>query len=297
VREEGEDAAVDAALDPSPGGPSAADAALLDGARERAEGLSDPAKKTLLTLVAVAVFSLYVISNQLMQGRPAVTLETPLDGALPFWAPAEIIYMSVYLFLFLPVVHVKHMEVFKRVALAFYAYNLACIAFMALFPVKMVRPHFEIADLYTWGVAFNYAYDPPYNNFPSLHVSNAMFAGWVALRLDRPVGLVALAIGLGISVSTLLVKQHWVADVVAGNLVAYAAYRFIVAPAVPAHLGAGELAYPRRNPMILLWIYTAIVAVLAGTYMAGWRPFEWPLPGAGGAGTSVEGLAGPGGGG
>jgi len=242
--------------------------------------LPDHKRKAALTLVAVGVFSLYVITNQLSQGRPAITLEWPIDAWIPFWAPAEIVYMSVYIFLLLPAAHVKDMAVFQRVAIAFYTYNLACIAFMAVMPVKMTRPDFPIEDLYTWGVAFNYCYDPPFNNFPSLHVSNAMFASYVAWRLDRPVGLVALLIGVGISVSTLLVKQHWVADVVAGNIVAYAAYRFMVAPHVPADAKAEDMAYPRRNPLILLWIYVALVLVLAGTYKAGWQPFPWPNPAA-----------------
>jgi hypothetical protein len=75
------------------------------------------------------------------------------------------------------------------------------------------------------------------------------------------------------------VKQHWVADVLAGNLVAYLAYRFIVAPAISPLAPPGTLAYPRRNPLILLWIYVLLVLALAVTYKAGWKPFEWPFPG------------------
>lgn len=238
--------------------------------------------RTALTLIAVAVFSLYVLSNQVMAERvaagriAAATLETPLDAWIPFFPPAEIVYMSVYFFLLLPVVLVKHPVVFERTAYAFYASNLLCIAVFWLFPVRMIRQEFAITDLWTWGVAFNYVYDPPYNNFPSLHVSNAVFAGLVARRLDRPVGLVALAIAAGISVSTLLVKQHWVLDVVAGVAVGCAAYYAIVAPAVPRDAPPEDLAYSRRLPLVLVGIYGAIVAVVVALYFMGWKPFEWP---------------------
>jgi len=239
-------------------------------------------RRTILTLIAVGVFSLYVISNQVTAARaaaglvPSTTLETPLDKLIPFFPFAELIYLSVYLFLFLPVVHIKHPVVFERTAYAFYTYNLACIAFFWVFPVRMIRQEFAIYDLWSWGVAFNYAYDPPYNNFPSLHVSNAVFAGLVARRLDRPVGLVALAVAAGISVSTLLVKQHWIVDVVAGIAVASAAYYAIVAPAVPKDAPPEELAFPRRLPMVLVWIYGAIVVAIVALYHMGWKPFEWP---------------------
>ena len=47
---------------------------------------SDRTQKAILTMIGVAVFSLYVVSNQLSQGRPAVTLETPLAPNSPYAA-------------------------------------------------------------------------------------------------------------------------------------------------------------------------------------------------------------------
>ncbi len=234
-------------------------------------------RRAVLTLIAVGVFSLYVLSNQMMVGRPAPFLATSLDRAIPFWPPAMFVYLSVYLFLFLPVVQVKEMHVFTRVAYAFYTYNLLGMAIFQIYPVRMDRPlDFALDSVWTWGVAFNYAYDPPYNSFPSLHVANAVFAGCVAQRLDRPVGIGAMILTGLITISTLLVKQHWIADLVTGWALGYAAYKLFVDRAVPPGVAREYLVFPRRNISILVGIYLTVFFALVASYYLGWQPFRWP---------------------
>lgn len=234
-------------------------------------------RRAVLTTIAVAVFGGYVVSNQLLQGRPAAVLDTPVDHAIPFVPAAEFVYISVYLFLFLPVAQIRHMAVFERVAYAFYTYNSLSLLVFYLFPVRFERPDFEITSVTTWGVAFNYAYDPPYNNFPSLHVANSVWAALIAWRLDPPIGRIAAAIAASIAVSTTLVKQHWLADVLAGCLVGWAAYFFIVRPAVPEGATREELCFPRRYLLILVAIYAAAMLFFVVAYHVGWQPFPWPL--------------------
>jgi membrane-associated phospholipid phosphatase len=193
-------------------------------------------KRVALTLCAVGVFGLYVLTNQLARqsGIAATQLETALDRAIPFWPPAILIYVAVYLFLFLPVVQIKDMRVFTRVAIAFYVYNSATLLVFYFFPVTVPRPlAFDTSGLWGWGVAMNYHLDPPFNCFPSLHVSNAVFCGLVAWRLERVVGAIALVTTALICLSTLLIKQHWIADVLAGSALGAARYWGIVRPPIP----------------------------------------------------------------
>jgi membrane-associated phospholipid phosphatase len=236
-------------------------------------------KRAILTLFAIVVFSLYIVSNRILEGRPAATLGTPLDARIPFLPPAEFVYVSVFLFLFLPVVQVRDLCVFRRAAIAFSVSNLLAIAIFWAFPVRMVRPEgFPLETFPAWGVALNYWLDPPYNGFPSLHVSNAVFAGFLALRLDRPVGGVALGLAGAISVSTLLVKQHYLADVLAGALTGWLAYRAIVAPAIPREARREELVFPRRYLLLLPAIYAAaVIGLYVLGYRSGWLRFPWPL--------------------
>lgn len=241
---------------------------------------SDTVRRVLLTAAAIGVFSLYMVTNHAMNGTPAPSLATSLDRAIPFWPPAQLIYFSVYLFVVLPAFLVRDMRAFTRTVYGFCATQAVAYSVFLLFPTRYIeRPAaFPIDSLFSWGVAFNYVFDPPYNNFPSLHVGNSMFAAFIALRIDRKVGWGAMALAIAIAASTLLVKQHWIVDVVAGTALAYASYRFIVLPGIPKDKTREELAFPRSYVLGLCVVYLLIVVVVAILYKSGWQPFVWPQP-------------------
>jgi membrane-associated phospholipid phosphatase len=68
-----------------------------------------------------------------------------------------------------------------------------------------------------------YAGDNPYNCFPSLHTSISTILAVYWLRVNRRLGiLVAVWVAL-IVASTVLIKQHYLADLVAGLALAFAA--------------------------------------------------------------------------
>jgi membrane-associated phospholipid phosphatase len=64
----------------------------------------------------------------------------------------------------------------------------------------------------------------PYNCFPSLHVAYAFVSALTCSRVHPGVGAAAALWAALIGVSTVYTKQHYVADVIAGALEAYAAY-------------------------------------------------------------------------
>jgi membrane-associated phospholipid phosphatase len=64
-----------------------------------------------------------------------------------------------------------------------------------------------------------YAIDKPFNGFPSLHVSSAVLL-WLYLgQFGRRAGRIGLMVAVVTAVSTLLIKQHVLADVAGGALV------------------------------------------------------------------------------
>ena len=69
-----------------------------------------------------------------------------------------------------------------------------------------------------------YAFDPPVNLFPSLHCGHAVLAALFAHRLNRWLGWGVGVLSASVLVSVLLVKQHYVADVLAGSALAVLAY-------------------------------------------------------------------------
>jgi membrane-associated phospholipid phosphatase len=81
----------------------------------------------------------------------------------------------------------------------------------------------------------HYAKDPSFNCFPSLHaaVATITFYAWhrYARLLRSPVvrgiAIGTLAVGIGVVLSTLFVKQHYIADEIAGVLLAWGIGRWM----------------------------------------------------------------------
>jgi membrane-associated phospholipid phosphatase len=65
-----------------------------------------------------------------------------------------------------------------------------------------------------------YAADQPYNDFPSLHTSLSTIIAIHWWRLDRRIGIPAAIWTALIVASTVLVKQHYLADLAGGLLLA-----------------------------------------------------------------------------
>jgi membrane-associated phospholipid phosphatase len=79
-----------------------------------------------------------------------------------------------------------------------------------------------------------YAADQPYNDFPSLHTSLSTIIAIHWWRFDRRIGVAAAVWTALIVASTVLVKQHYLADV-GGGLVLAGVTSFLVMRATRAH--------------------------------------------------------------
>jgi len=72
-----------------------------------------------------------------------------------------------------------------------------------------------------------YIVDEPNNCFPSLHVSISFLASFVMWRKSRIEGVFFLIWSAAISISTLTTKQHYVADIIGGTLIAIFFYQLM----------------------------------------------------------------------
>jgi membrane-associated phospholipid phosphatase len=113
-----------------------------------------------------------------------------------------------------------------------------------------------------WGLRFLYDADPPYNCFPSLHVAHSFVSALAAYRVHHTLGFVAVSCAWLVAISTLFTRQHYVADLIAGILLAVAA----CAVFLPGDSGANVPELDRRlAPFLAL-----VVAVLVGLGFAGY---------------------------
>jgi membrane-associated phospholipid phosphatase len=102
----------------------------------------------------------------------------------------------------------------------FYAAHLQLllsVPFFVLFPVRMPIEQFYPVVPFGWADAAWRWFDAPNNCFPSLHVSNSLLL--IHFNWRRPHRILYAAGSVAIIASTVLVKQHYVVDVLGGGVV------------------------------------------------------------------------------
>lgn len=141
-------------------------------------------------------------------------MDTALDRALPTLPVAVWVYVSWYPAMLL--LALAGRATVRRAYVSLLLAFLTCSLGHLLLPVAIARPAFDgssdISDrLLTW----LYAVDPPRNLFPSFHAAGAGIL--VAMRSRGTAGgwLVAMW-ALAVCGSCVLIRQHYVVDVVVG---------------------------------------------------------------------------------
>jgi membrane-associated phospholipid phosphatase len=173
--------------------------------------------------VAYVVFSAtYLPINFFSVGRDAATLFLPGEEQIPFLPIWEYFYVLSYFVGPLLFFTVRDWTTLSRLLRATAAALLVAYATYLVFPVYFERPHLEVDSLHTWLLSIEYL-DKPYNHFPSLHVTLSWLAVF-ASQVRRPARVALVLTAIGISVSTIFVKQHYIVDVIYGFALATATW-------------------------------------------------------------------------
>lgn len=213
------------------------------------------------TTVALVAGTLVIYQRLNAALAPRFDFWVPLDGLIPFLPWTWLVYASFYVMLPLAAWWARPGEYPKTLAAVLLA-NVLCWLGFVLFPAHYPRPSLEGVDP-TWlreALASMWRDDLPGNTLPSIHVTTATL---VSLRLHRMRGGVGwLVWGAAISLSTLTVKQHFVADVVAGLLLALAINAVFFPPKVSAAQEDAEVPAPPSglNVTLALGIVTLMLA-------------------------------------
>ena len=172
-------------------------------------------------------------------------LTTEFDKMIPFIPETIVIYIGSFLFWLI----IYYLIVSGRTEDTLYIYDkdsketggeerdrffcadilgkIVCFVIFIVFPTAIIRPETGTGNMFETAVTLAYQIDTPTNLMPSLHC----FVSWmcwigVRKRKDLP-GVLrysALVMALLIFLSTLTVKQHVIADVIAGAFLAEICY-------------------------------------------------------------------------
>jgi membrane-associated phospholipid phosphatase len=190
------------------------------------QALVRPYPVTIPMVALVSLVPVYLLIADIAKaGRPHVPA-LPLDHLLPVVPAWALIYGALYAFLIVvPVFVVQDRALVDRTVWAYLAVWTAAFACFLVYPTVAPRPAAVPGDGFAaWGLRFLYDADPPYNCFPSLHVAHSFVSAFAVGRVHRPLGRVTLACAWLVALSTLFTKQHYVLDLLAGILLAWAAH-------------------------------------------------------------------------
>jgi membrane-associated phospholipid phosphatase len=184
-------------------------------------------RAALVVALAAALYSYEPLNHATAHVH---VLRTPLDAALPF-----VPLMAIPYLLFLPFVlgtlllfALMDWPRFRTLALAVILAALAAdLAFIA-FQTYVARPSVAGDDLGARLVRAVYAGDQPYNGFPSLHVAFSTLCLIAYARWRWAYALAALPLVAAIIAATVLIRQHYLADVAGGLALASLAYWMVV---------------------------------------------------------------------
>jgi membrane-associated phospholipid phosphatase len=190
-------------------------------------------KWTLGLAVAALQSTVYFGIGHLHLSRSTEILRTRLDDAIPFWPWTSWCYLPFYAGVFIiAIVGFRRRILFNRaVAAVIIVMTLGAVGHVfvgAEYPRPVLLPPYP--DISSAFMASVQRIDPPGNVFPSLHVAHTTMLSLILLR-DRPrLGLVALIMATMLAASTLTTKQHFIADVVSGYILAFLGSTWAVYP-------------------------------------------------------------------
>ena len=199
-------------------------------------------------------------------------LGTALDARIPFVASSVWIYLGLFPTAFLPLFVVRCHRLFRRTILAYVLAIATSLVLFAAFPVEANSLRVDAASLdlthfAPWAVALLYRLDPPYNLFPSLHLSIALLAAASVWKASRRIGAGAFAAVLPIGASICTVKQHFVLDAAGGAGLALVLYALVLYRYEPV---SGEpLAFGRRGLYAYAGVLFLSYAALYAVFLAG----------------------------
>jgi len=189
-----------------------------------------PLKCLLMGVGAISFnFTVYFLARTIAGDLPKASLALPLDEKIPFVPATVLIYWGCYLFW--AVNYICGMMYDKghgyRFILAHVLADMICFFFFIFLPTSMERPEPTGDSLMMALVRLTYLCDEPNNLFPSIHCF-ASWLCWIGVRknahVPRGYRYASLAMALAVCVSTVTMKQHVLADVPAGILVAELSY-------------------------------------------------------------------------
>ncbi len=189
------------------------------------------AKKVAIALAMAVTFTLGFIGTThvcIVRAEAGYSFLHPKiawDDAFPFMPSFVWCYLLYYPLCFTPILLIKGTESFQRIAAAYSMEFFTCFVLFYSFPAQMLRPEVTGQDLSSRVLRLIFDVDPGFNILPSLHVANVVLIAILFFHYRKyRLGIIVALAALLVSLSTVLVKQHYIVDVFGGIVLAVCSF-------------------------------------------------------------------------
>ena len=187
----------------------------------------DIIKRGLWGLSILLISLTYPILNQ-NRGNTN-DLFTAVDKFIPFNKYFILPYVSWYVFMpfFSAVLCILDKERYFKLLITLNIGMITCYIIYYFYPTYVPRPMIIGTDFFSNTVLNLYEVDNPYNCFPSIHVLNSVLIALYTYESEKVykfIKAICVIISGSIILSTMFIKQHYFADVVAGIIFACVLY-------------------------------------------------------------------------
>lgn len=184
----------------------------------------------LLQLIVVyGLIQLYVDSG--------VVPITTWDRFVPMIPVFLVPYCLYYLILPLPFVAAYRKDKASKsrdnlfvVGATFFVASTICNAIFILFPTEILRPPVVGSGVFAQLLDFLHTHDGTVALLPSGHVTYSLTAALTVTHLDRKLAKAVWPAALFVLPSTVLIKQHYIVDILGGIIVALLVYLVVFLP-------------------------------------------------------------------
>ncbi|BBJ27999.1 phosphatase PAP2 family protein [Athalassotoga saccharophila] len=188
-------------------------------------------KNILFSLILIiALYLTNQIYEVLNHGPNLIFMKSYIDDLIPIIPPFVIPYVSLNYFIYASLIAFLcfRIRIFKSVALSMIVVWFVSYTFYFFAQSFVLRPHLTGEDIFTKMIINVYSVDNPYNDFPSLHTSLSALMAFHWIRVSKVIGIPVVVWTVLIVASTVLVKQHYIADLVIGIALSFAVSRIFL---------------------------------------------------------------------
>ena len=183
--------------------------------------------------------SVYYGARWIAGGWHHYDMTLPIDALVPFVPWTVLIYFGCYLFWGVNYYLCTRQDKTERNRF-FCADALSkgvCLLFFLLIPTTNIRPEIVGSTLWDGLMRLLYTVDAADNLFPSIHCLVSWFC-WIGIRKNKEIPVAyrwfSLLFAVAVCISTLTTRQHVIADVIGGVLLAEICYGIAGLPRVRA---------------------------------------------------------------